>query len=209
MRLLVLGASGGVGQELLRQAPARGHRVTAQTRMPGRIAPAPNVDELVGNPTDETFLRAACAGQDAVLVVLGADHYGATTLFSDTMAALISAMTAVGVRRVVVVTGVGVGETRGHGGWLYNHIIYPLFTRHRYLDKERQERLLETSPLRWTIVRPCPFADRAQGALEVLTEIAPDLQLRAVTRAEVATFLLDEIEQGTFIGRKPFIGHRA
>lgn len=208
MRLLVLGASGGVGREVIREAVARGHVVTAQTRTPGKIHGTEQVFEVVGSPTDVAFLKSACAGQDAVIVTIGVDHLGATSLFSDTTAALITAMTAVGVRRIVAVTGVGTGETRGHGGWLYNRIIYPFFTRHRYLDKERQELLLEASALDWTIVRPAPFADRVEGPLEVLTEIAPDVQLRAVTRAEVAHFLVEEVEQRRYAGRKPFIGHQ-
>lgn len=208
MRLLVLGASGGVGREVVREAVARGHVVTAQTRTPGKVHGTEQVLELVGNPTDMTFLKSACAGQDAVIVAIGVDHLGETSLFSDTTAALIAAMTAMGVRRVVAVTGVGTGETRGHGGWLYNRIIYPFFTRHRYLDKERQELLLEASALEWTVVRPAPFADRVHGSLEILTEIAPDVQLRAVTRAEVAHFLVEEVELGRYTGRKPFIGHK-
>lgn len=208
MRLLILGASGGVGREVVREAVARGHRVTAQTRTPGRIRGGENIFELAGSPTDVTFLKSACAGQDAVIFALGVDHLGATTLFSDTTAALIAAMTAMGVRRVVAVTGVGAGETRGHGGWFYNRVIYPFFTRPRYLDKERQEMLLAASALAWTVVRPAPFADRVEGPLEVLVEIGPNDQLRAVTRAEVAHFLVDEVEQNRFLRQTPFIGHR-
>ena len=208
MRLFVLGASGGVGSSLLEQAVARGHRVTAQTRSAARLTGAEAVDVAIGAPTDEAFLRARIAGHDAVVICLGVDTSGRTTLFSDATRAVVEAMKATGVRRLVAVTGVGAGDSKGHGGWLYNRIIYPLFTRNRYTDKDRQEAIIEASGLDWTIVRPAPFAARAgAGPLQVHTEIPEGLQLRSITRPEVARFILDTLEEAGSVGGKPFIGH--
>lgn len=208
MRLFVIGASGGVGTALLREAAARGHAITAQTRLPGKIAATDAVHVAIGAPTDADFLRRHLVGQDAVVSCLGIDHRGRTTLFSDATRALLAAMAEAGVRRLVAVTGIGAGDTRGHGGWFYNRIVFPLFTRNRYADKDRQEALIAQSGLDWTIVRPAPFAARAgAGALQVHTDVPPGLQLGSITRAEVASFILDALEQGRFIRRKPFIGH--
>ncbi|WGR61339.1 epimerase [Paracoccus ferrooxidans] len=124
------------------------------------------------------------------------------------MKAVVDVMKAAGVRRLVAVTGIGAGDSKGHGGWLYNHIIYPLFTRNRYADKDRQETIIEQSDLDWTIVRPAPFAAGARvGPLQVHTEIPTGLQLRSITRAEVVDFILDSLECESFIRQKPFIGH--
>lgn len=208
MRLLVLGASGGVGSELVRQAVARGHQVTAQTRDPARLAERPGVGVIVGLPTDAAFLGQHVAGHDAVILATGTNSTGRTTLFSDSARAAIAAMRAAGVRRLVAITGVGAGETRGHGGWLYDRVIFPLFTRHRYADKDRQEALIAQTDLDWTIVRPAPFTTRTPGGrLTVVTDIPPELRLRAITRAEVAAFILDCVEEGGFIRQRPFIGH--
>lgn len=208
MRLLVLGASGGVGSCLLEQAAARGHRITAQTRSAARLTENAAVSVVVGSPTDEAFLRRHVVAQDAVVLCLGIDTIGKTTLFSDTTRAVVGAMNAAAVRRLVAVTGVGAGDSKGHGGWLYNAVIYPLFTRNRYADKDRQEESIERSDLEWTIVRPAPFAASAgPGPLQVLTEIPDRLQLRSVTRTEVASFILDSLENASFIRQKPFIGH--
>lgn len=208
MRLLVLGASGGVGSCLLKQAVARGHRVTAQTRSAARLTASEAVGVIVGSPTDEAFLRQHIVGQDAVVLCLGVDKIGKTTLFSGATKAVVGAMNAAAVRRLVAVTGVGAGDSKGHGGWLYNAVIYPLFTRNRYADKDRQEELIEASGLEWTIVRPAPFAARAgSDRLQVHTEIPDGLQLRSITRAEVAGFILDSLENASFIRQKPFIGH--
>lgn len=134
----MLGASGGVGSHLLTQAVARGHKVTAQTRTLGKITASPSINVAVGSPTDETFLRQCLSEHDAAIMCIGVDSIGRTTLFSDTTRALIAAMQAVKMKRLVAITGIGVGNTRGHGGWFYNRVIFPLVTRNRYADKERQ-----------------------------------------------------------------------
>ena len=143
-----------------------------------------------------------------MVLCIGIGGIGRTTLFSDTARAVVAAMRAAGVRRLVAVTGVGAGETRGHGGWFYNRVTYPLFTRNRYADKDRQEAIIERTDLDWTLVRPAPFTARASaGPLQVFTEIPAGLQLRSITRAEVAAFIIGCVEQGRFIRQKPFIGH--
>jgi putative NADH-flavin reductase len=142
------------------------------------------------------------------VLCVGVDRIGKTTLFSDATKAVVGAMNAAAVRRLIAVTGVGSGDSKGHGGWLYNAIIYPLFTRNRYADKDRQEEIIEQSDLEWTIVRPAPFAAHAgPGPWHVFTEIPDRLQLRSITRAEVASFILDRLEKVDFIHQKPFIGH--
>ncbi len=208
MRLFVLGASGGVGSCLLEQATARGHGVTAQTRDARKLHATEAIHVVAGSPTDETFLRQSLGGHDAVVLCTGVDTIGRTTVFSDAMKAIIPAMEATGVRRLVAVTGIGAGDTKGHGGWFYNRVVYPLFTRNRYADKDRQEAMIERTNLDWTIVRPAPFSARAAaGPLQIFTDIPPGLQLRSITRAEVAAFILDILESGGLIRQKPFIGH--
>lgn len=208
MRIFVLGASGGVGSSLLKQAVVRGHCLTAQTRTEGKLVESAAVRVVVGSPTDETFLKQHLAGHDAVISAIGIASTGTTTLFSQATQATVAAMKAVGVSRLVAITGIGAGNTKGHGGWLYNHIIYPLFTRNRYADKDRQEALIEQTDLNWTIVRPAPFTARAgSGRWQVVTEIPEALQLSSITREEVAEFILDCLEDGGFIRQKFFIGH--
>jgi len=208
MRLFVLGASGGVGSSLLEQATARGHSLTAQTRDARKLASTNAIHVVAGSPTDEAFLQRNLGGHDAVVLCIGVDTIGQTTVFSDATKALVAAMEATGVKRLVAVTGIGAGDSKGHGGWFYNHVVYPLFTRNRYADKDRQEAIIERTNLDWTIVRPAPYSARAAaGPLQVFTRIPSGLQLSSITRAEVAAFILDILESGTFVRQKPFIGH--
>ena len=208
MRIFVIGASGRVGRCLLQEGGQRGHRFTAQTRAQGKIAASENVSVAQGSPLDRRFLEQALPGHDAVVFVLGIDHRWATTLFSEATALLISSMQTAGVRRLVAVTGVGTGESRGHGGWFYNLVIFPLFTRNRYRDKEKQEALIEASELEWTIIRPAPFSEApASNPFQIFDRIPTGLQLTKVHPREVATFILDELEQRRHLGSKLFIGH--
>jgi putative NADH-flavin reductase len=209
MRFLLLGASGGVGQRILVQGRARGHAIRAQTRDATRLACQPaGIEVVAADPTDTFALRALVAGQEAVIISLGTPPGLRTTLFSDVTTKLITAMAAEGVRRLVAITGVGAGETRGHGGFLYDRIIYPLFTRPFYEDKDRQERLIRESTLDWVLVRPAPFKATAGSApFHVLTEIRPDTVLRRITRDEVASFVLDRLVDDRYQRRAVFIGH--
>jgi putative NADH-flavin reductase len=208
MRILLIGASGGVGRAVLAEAARRDWAVIAQTRDPAKLDPLPCRGQILGcDPRDAEALADGLAGADAAVFALGVDTLGKTTLFSASTAALIAAMGRAGVRRLVAVTGVGAGETRGHGGFLYDRIIFPLFTRRRYEDKERQEAMIAESGLDWTIVRPAPFSERPQtGPVEVHETVAPGLVLRRIRRAEVAAFLCDCVETGAHIGARPFIG---
>jgi len=209
MRLLVLGATGTVGRLIVGQALGRGHAVTAQTRDAARAAALlPGARVAAADPTDVAALSPLCAGQEAVIFALGTDRGGPTTLFSDATRALLAAMAEAGVSRLIAITGVGAGERRGHGGFLYDRIIFPLFTRQRYADKDRQEALIRASGVAWTILRPAPFAATPGAApMQRVTTIAETTRLTRVTREEVAAFALDCAEQGLHVREAVFFGH--
>lgn len=206
---MVLGASGSVGRRILAHGVERGHAIRAQTRDAARLADAPaGVEVVAADPTDAAALRALVAGQQAVVIALGTAPAQRTTLFSDVTAKLIAAMQAEGVARLVAITGVGAGETRGHGGFLYDRIIYPLFTRQFYEDKDRQERLIRQSALDWVLVRPAPFkASAGTTPFQAVTDVKPDTRLRRITRDEVAIFVLDQLADDRYLRRAVFIGH--
>jgi putative NADH-flavin reductase len=208
-RIAVLGASGGVGQLVVLRALGHGYEVVCQTRDANKLSDlSSRVRVLAFDPRDAGKLEEFVAGADTVIFALGDRSISATTMFSDVTAALIAAMKKVGVKRLIAITGVGAGETRGHGGFLYDWIIFPLFTRSLYADKDRQEALIAASDLEWVIVRPAPFASGAMpGPLEVHTRVAPETVLRRVTRDEVADFVVEQIDGGRYLRQRPFIGH--
>lgn len=206
MKILVLGATGGVGSHVVRQALTRGHQVTAFARKVSTVA-LHGVKVVVGDVLDEQALSNGVAGQEAVVYTIGVKSTAPTTLFSQSTRLLLAAMEQRRVKRLVCITGIGAGETKGHGGFIYDHLIFPLFTKNRYADKERQEELIRQSSADWTIVRPAPFCEaKPHGDFRVLTEVG-NVVLRKVSRAEVASFVLDELETGRYLRQTPFIGH--
>jgi putative NADH-flavin reductase len=207
-RLLVLGATGRVGRLVVDGALKRRHEVTALVRRPEKLGHVSAVVRVVrGDALDPSAVATAVAGQDAVLYVLGSGNVRSTSLFSNSMRLLLDQMQRQRVRRLICVTGVGAGETKGHGGFLYDWILYPLFTKGIYADKDRQEALITDSGTDWTIVRPAPFRNRTPpGPLRIETRVA-DIVLRKISPQEVAAFLLDEAEQGRYIRQAVFIGH--
>ena len=206
MNILVLGAAGGVGRLIVGQALARGHKVTAFVRDPGK-ADLQKATVVRGNVLDIQALSNALPSQEAVVYAIGVKSTGPTTLFSQSTQLLLTAMEQQQVKRLVCITGIGAGETKGHGGFLYDHVIFPLFTRNRYADKELQEQLIRQSNLDWTIVRPAPFSEGKPNApFQVLTEVG-NAVLRKVSRAEVASFVLGELEARQHVRKILFVGH--
>ena len=208
MRIVVLGASGGVGRLAVDEALKRRHEVTALARTPDKLGDLVNRIAVVqGDALDARAVEKALSGQDAVIYALGAGNVRHTTLFSDSTRMLLRAMKESGVRRLICVTGVGAGETKGHGGFFYDRILYPLFTKGIYADKDKQESLIRESHTDWTIVRPAPFRHkRPPGPLKAVTDV-DDVTLRRISRLEVAEFLVEELEQNRYVRQSVFIGH--
>src|SRR5215218_7904292 len=114
----------------MREALEQGHEVTALARNPSAVAPEdPRLRVLQGNALDASEVEAAVAGQDAVLSALGTRSSRPTTLFSESTHNVISAMNKHGVRRLVCITGIGVGDSKGHVGFLYDRIIRPFVVK--------------------------------------------------------------------------------
>jgi len=112
-----------------------------------------------------------------------------------------------GVKRLICITGVGAGESKGHGPWYYNRLIQPLMLRGVYEDKTRQEEVVRHSGLFWTLVRPALLTNKpAKGlsAVRTLTEL-PGSRISTISRADVAAFCLQELADGHYLNQAPVI----
>lgn len=162
MKLLVLGATGGTGREIVRQAAAAGHGVAALVRSRASAASAlPGIELVEGDARDQAALERALDGCGAVASALGTgvSPFRKVTLLSDSTRALVAAMRQQAVRRLVCITGIGAGDSRGHGGVLYDRLLLPVLLRTVYADKDRQEQIVRDSGLEWVIVRPSLLKD--------------------------------------------------
>jgi putative NADH-flavin reductase len=195
MRLLILGASGGTGLALIRQATERGHLVTAFVRSPQKLgALAGRTTVRQGDPRSVTELRAVLPGHDAVLSALGPPGPGPTTILRDGARSTVEAMRDVGPRRLIVVSAAVLFDLGFLGALLRRTLLKNVAE-----DSAEMERIVIASGLDWTIARPPrltngPFTGSYRAGNEHLP--APSA-LASISRADVAHFLLDELEQST------------
>ena len=158
MKVLVIGGTRGVGHEVVLAAHAAGHELTLLARNAERISlPVTGVRVVAGDAGDADDIERAVAGQHAVVWTVGVGPTRKPVeLFSRSTQFLLAAMAKHGVRRLICVTGVGAGDSRGHGGFLYDRILQPLFMKTVYEDKDRQEALLRASDARVGAVTDSP-----------------------------------------------------
>ena len=209
MKVLVLGGAGSVGKLILREALAQGHQVTALVRNSAKLADVrhDNLTVMPGDALDPRVLQRISIGFDAVIYSLGAKPGKLTTLFSDSTRVLLEVMKQNSIRRLVAITGIGAGDSKGHGGFLYDKIVYPFFTRPLYEDKDRMEQLIRDSGVEWVIVRPASFQDGpATGNIRAETELE-GVTISKISRADVARFVVDQLTSDRFLRRTPLIGY--
>lgn len=205
--VLVLGATGGTGKLIVSEALARGHSVTALVRSPEKAGDLKGARLVTGDARDVNALRSALEGQDLVVSALGtpASPFREVTLLSSASRALIEAMKSEDVKRLVAITGLGAGDSYGHGGFLFDRLIYPLLLRHVYADKNRQEDLIRASGLDWVLVRPAVLNNKpGRGNVRTLEDLS-DFHGGTIARQDVARFIADQLESDTWLGRSPLI----
>ena len=163
--ILVIGASRGIGLETVKAALAAGHKVRAFARSAPSIDIAdPNLTKITGDACNRGEVAAAVQGVDAVIYTVGtaspSELLFGTTLFSDSTRALVDAMQGAGVRRLLMVTGAGAGNSRGRINFLYDNLVFPLILQRAYNDKDIAEDIVTKSGLDWTIARPGGLTNR-------------------------------------------------
>jgi putative NADH-flavin reductase len=206
-KVLVLGATGGTGRLIVSQAVARGDDVTALVRSPVKASVLKGATVVVGDVRDERTLRDAVKGRDAVISALGtaASPFSEVTLLSSTTRALVHAMEAEKVSRLVCITGIGAGDSAGHGGFVFDRLIFPLLLRHVYADKNRQEAIVRSSSLDWILVRPSILNNRpSHDTIRVLTDLS-SFHGGSISRHDVARFVLEQLHTNTWLHRAPLI----
>jgi putative NADH-flavin reductase len=210
-KVLIIGASRGIGLETVKAALLAGHSVRALARSAASIPiQNPALEKTPGNALDSSTIRGTLESVDAVVQTLGVDIasrsiFERTTLFSQSTRILVDAMKIAGVKRLIAVTGLGAGDSRGHGGIIYDLVVFPLLLKRVYGDKDVQEWIIGSSGLDWTIVRPGLLTNRpATGRYRILTAIE-DWRFGVISRADVADFIVRQIDDRKLIGATPLL----
>ncbi|TSA16475.1 MAG: NAD-dependent epimerase/dehydratase family protein [Betaproteobacteria bacterium] len=203
MNILIIGAARGVGRHLAEQALAHGHHVTGLVLDPlGAGFSRRNLRLVGGDIVNCAAVAEAVKGQDAICITIGIRPTRAPVdVFSRGTEVTLAEMRHAGVRRLVCVTGIGAGDSRGHGGWLYDRIIQPLLLKSIYADKDRQETLVRASVVNWTIVRPGFLTNwPGTGRYRISADLT-GVTARKISRADVASYLLREMTTSMDAGR--------
>lgn len=207
MKILIVGATRGIGRQVLDQALAAGHAVTALVRDARRLdAQHERLKVVQGDVLDADSVARAMAGQEAVCCSLGVKvPWFYVTLFSEGTRNLLDAMKKSGAKRLVCVTGIGAGDSRGHGGFLYDRLFYPFMLRAIYADKDRQESLIKASNVDWVIVRPGfltngPLTGRYRAVMNLSGVTAG-----WISRADVAHFILQQLVAPSHLRQAPLL----
>ena len=205
MKVLVLGATGGTGRLIVRDAVVKGHSVVALVRSMAR-ADLPGAELIEGDARNENILGRALDGCDAVVSALGTGiGFRKVSLLTEATRALVTAMTRGGVRRLVCISALGVGDSRGHGGFVFDRLFQPLLLGPAYKDKNRQEAAIRASSLDWVVVRPAMLTDEpARGSVRAVTDLA-GINGGKIARADVARFVVDQLTTDTWLRRTPVI----
>jgi putative NADH-flavin reductase len=207
MKVLIIGATGGTGRQLVEQALTADHEVTALVRNPEKIRVRHKRLRVVqGDILDFNSLDLAVAGQEAVVSSLGTKSvFKPVTVFSQGTTNLLRAMNKHDVRRLICITGIGAGDSRGHGGFLYDKLVLPVFLKRIYDDKDRQEELIRKSNLDWIIVRPGFLTKGPQtGNYRILTDLT-GVTAGRISRADVAAFMLGQLQSDRYLRRTPVL----
>ena len=205
-RVLIVGATGGTGRQLIAQALERGLAVTALVRNPARLTIAhPQLTVVRGDVLDGDSIAAAMRGQEAVLSALGHKRYfPPNRILSEGTRNVLRAMEAHGVRRFVGESSLGIGDSAGRLGVYYTLFTIPVVLPFYYWDKARQERIIAASPVEWVIVRPGLLTNGPKsGRYRHGLRIGNFFWTMRVSRADVAEFMLDQLESDAYLRAAP------
>lgn len=194
MRVIVFGATGKTGGHVLRDALDRGHEVTAFGRSVDRLEPEPGLELFRGDVFDSAAVAEAVADHDAVIVCLGSTGLRDGTTLTTGTANIADAAAGSGVRRLVVVSAAGVGDSWSQIPWS-SRLMFRTMLRHIFADHGAQEAVVERSPTDWTIVRSAVLTDKpATGTVTATTTGAT----KRISRADLAGFLVDQLTDESY-----------
>jgi putative NADH-flavin reductase len=205
MRIAVFGAGGPTGRQLVQQALAAGHEVTAVTRRPPGFAPQAGLTVTGVDATDADAVEEVVAGHKVVLSALGvAPGRGPVSLYSAAAGNIVAGMAAHGVKRLIVVSSSVLDPAwRPSGAFFFNNVLDPyvnrVIARSAHEDMRRMEALIRETTLDWTFARPSGLFDHPAATRYELAENSADGVFTA--RADLAASMLRELTEGAYVHR--------
>jgi putative NADH-flavin reductase len=215
MKILILGITGRTGSLVAEEAIKRGHKVVGIARDQSRVT-VKDAEIFTGTPYNFDIVRKAVTDCNAVISTLSTfprseGFFGKIKSPLDTMSVSIKntvkAMKEKEIKRIVIMTALGVGDSAKDIPALFSFIIRISNIKYAYADHDLQEKVLENSNLDWTVVRPVGLTDRNDD-LSILNNLKGVGKIKSrISRNAVAHFMLDCIEDSKFVKQKPGISN--
>ncbi|RPI79507.1 MAG: SDR family oxidoreductase [Desulfobacteraceae bacterium] len=209
MKILIIGASRGIGFSLFNQALSAAHEVTAMARDPSRLGVLnKQARVLKGDILDMNDLKEAVHGQEGVCITIGVKPaFKPVTVFSEGTRNVVNVMKNSNVKKLICVTGIGAGDSKGHGGFLYDRIFNPLLLKTIYQDKDRQEEIVRTSDLDWEILRPGFLTNGSRtGRYRVVTDLT-GFTAGKISREDTADYILKEFAEMRYVRKSVLLNY--
>ena len=204
MKISIIGASAGIGLQCTKLALEHGHEVTTLSRRTVRLPDHARLHHVQGSAMNPSDVRPAIDGAESILITLGVKSPFATTLFSESAHVLLRALRETHTSAtLIVLTGFGAGDS-----WDYNSFpmkfMFTLLLKKVYADKAEQERVIAGGYPRWEIVRPGRLTNgNMTGSYRVLGNLVEGMQVGAISRSDVAHFMVAQAENPTYLGKYP------
>lgn len=200
MRLIVFGATGSTGLEIIRRGLAEGHQVAAFVRKPSKIViEHDSLTLTVGDVLDPSAVRRAIEGQQIVICSLGTRDLGKNTVRSTGTANIIQAMQEEQVGRLIVISAMGIGDS-----WsalsMINRFFFATLLGNTRREHELQEKLVKESGLDWTIIRPSGLTG-SPGTGDYLVGEHIRARTSRIPRADVADLVIKVIDNQQFFDK--------
>ncbi|MFS0713328.1 NAD(P)H-binding protein [Microbacterium sp. 2P01SA-2] len=212
--LLVLGGSGRTGTHVLTQAVNRGYRVRALVRQPLALNAPAGVELIAGTPANIDDLRRAADGAEAVVSALNnsrasdnpwARSVSPPTFMTDATRDTLTVMAENGIRRIAVASTIGAGDSWRTLNPMFKAMIMASGIRRGYNDHHGVDAVVRASDAEWILARSVALTDAPpRGPLRSALAGSEKPGSR-VSRSEVARFLVDAIEDDTWLHRAPII----
>ena len=207
MKISIIGVSQGIGKQLLELALDEGHEITALMRNPDKLEITNTKLRIIkGDILDASSVDNTVADQDGVCVCVGLPPgRKPVDLFSEGIKNVLTSIGNNEVQKLIAITGIGAGDSKGHGGFLYDRIINPLLLNEIYKDKNRQEALIKESHCNWMILRPGFLTDGPRTGKYRVIENLNGIVAKKISRSDVADFMLKQLEDPTHFGETPLL----
>lgn len=207
MKILIFGASGATGQNLVSQALMQKHSVTAFVRSPSKFPiHNENINIFQGDVGDYQRVNEAIRNQEGVISALGASTpFKRDFTLIRGIQNIVTAMKEQKIRRFIYQSYLGVKEYRDELGFLIDKIV-PVLLKNSITDHEAKEDLIIKSDLDWTIVRPPLLTNGSfKGSYRRGEHIKSSSVFPVISRADVAHFILNQLTDKNYLHKKPRI----